>query len=362
MLKVLIAPSAFKGTFSPVKIAHAIEQGITASGVDCQLELAPLADGGDGTLESLHYALGGQFEHVECHGPTGKKHTASWLQLPELAVIELANACGLALIAEDELVPLASHTQGLGEVIADCLSNKQENIVVTLGGSASTDGGSGALKALGARFLDVDGNALPLGGGFLRDLVMCDLAKLPSASLMRLAVDVKNPLLGATGAARVFAHQKGASPQEIADLELGLRKLADVLEEATGRKVRNLPGSGAAGGTAFGFAAAFGCPMISGFHWLADMLCLEDKIRACDLVISAEGRLDAQTLSGKAVGELGLLCKKLDKKLAVVAGSVEDLDWASYGISDVKRPGCKENPVASKDISETVSQLIRCLA
>ncbi|MBX9770111.1 MAG: glycerate kinase [Candidatus Obscuribacterales bacterium] len=150
MLKILIAPSALKGTISPVKVAEAIQAGVIDSELDCQLELAPLADGGDGTLESLHFALGGSFEYVDCHGPLGAMHTASWLQLPGLAIVELASACGLALLQGQELEPLSAHTLGLGEVIHDCLSKGQGNIVVTLGGSASTDGGTGALHALGA--------------------------------------------------------------------------------------------------------------------------------------------------------------------------------------------------------------------
>lgn len=359
MLKILIAPSALKGTMSPVAVAEAIQSGINSSGIDCQLDLAPLADGGDGTLECLHYALGGNFEQVDCQGPTGKMHTASWLQLPDCAVVELAASCGLALIKDQKLEPLTAHTLGLGKVIADCLKKGQKEIVVTLGGSASTDGGTGALNALGAHFFDANKIELGLGGAELCRLDSVDLSLLKQISVsLKVAVDVNNPLLGAQGAASVFAAQKGAAADDIEKLELGLSRLADVLEDATGKKFRSVPGSGAAGGVAFGLAVGLDAQLISGFHWLYGLLDLERKIQWADLIISAEGKVDAQSLSGKASGELGHLCKKLDKNLIVIAASVEkSCDWMNRGIREVVTIAFQGKLATAADIKDTAAKI-----
>ncbi len=359
MLKILIAPSALKGTISPMQAAEAIQAGVNNSGIDCRLELAPLADGGDGTLECLHFALGGSFEHVDCHGPLGARHTASWLQLPSLAVVELATACGLVLLKGQKLEPLSAHTLGLGEVIADCLNKGQDNIVVTLGGSASTDGGTGCLRALGARFYDRDIQELPLGGGALKKLVSCDLLK-PNFQSIRVAVDVTNPLLGANGAAYIFAPQKGAQAEDVEKLEEGLGRLADVLESAATGRIREVPGTGAAGGTAFGLMIGLNAELISGFHWIANLLELERKIQWADLIITAEGKLDPQSLSGKATGELGLLCKKFSKDLVVIAGTVDQsCNWNDLGITMARSLAVQGKLASSKDIQMATAEIVR---
>lgn len=359
MLKILIAPSAFKGTLTPITVTKAIEAGLIESGIDCRIELAPFADGGDGTLECLHYALGGNFEQISCKGPTGVVHAASWLQLPDCAVVELAVCCGLGLI-EPEKAPLTAHTFGLGEVIADCLLKDQGQVVVTLGGSASTDGGTGALRALGAKFFDKNKSELPLGGQALLNLAACDLSSLKRVNDLKIAVDVQNPLLGKNGAANVFAPQKGADESAVQQLEEALSRLADVLEAATSRRMRDVCGSGAAGGTAFGLAVALDAQLVSGFHWLSQLLDLERKIQWADLVISAEGKLDGQSLSGKASGELAALCKNAGKKLIVAAAVIDnDCNWRASGITEVIDLGGSSKHVAAKDIEEHIAQFMR---
>ncbi|MBX9879001.1 MAG: glycerate kinase [Candidatus Obscuribacterales bacterium] len=359
MLKILIAPSAFKGTMSPVTVARAIEAGLIESAIDCRIELTPLADGGDGTLECLHYALGGNFEQVDCQGPIGEVHTASWLQLPDCAVVELATCCGLGLI-EPERKALSAHTFGLGEALLDCLKKGQNNIVVTLGGSASTDGGSGALRALGAKFFDENKSEVSLGGRHLGQIVSCDLSALQKIESLKIAVDVQNPLLGAIGAAKIFAPQKGADASAVQQLEMGLSRFADVLESSTGKHMRDVPGVGAAGGTAFGLAVALNAQLISGFHWLSQLLDLERKTQWADLVISAEGKLDRQSLSGKASGELAALCKNACKKLIVAAAVIDnDCNWRASGITEVIDLGGSSKQLAAKDIQEHIAQFMR---
>lgn len=335
-LKVLVAPTAFKGTLSASVAARSIATGARAAGGDLELDLAPLADGGDGTIEALSMSLGGEQTTLQVVGPTGSEVAAKWLRCGREAVVELASACGIALVS-GELEPLAAHTFGLGQVIAHCLEAGEKDIVITVGGSASTDGGTGALRALGARFLDVHGAELPLGGGSLIDLVRLELdalAKWADRARLRVATDVRNPLLGPGGAAFVFAPQKGATPAQCQLLDSGLARLADLLEAATGRALRALPGSGAAGGAAFGLACALDAGIISGFHWLSELIRLPDKIAAADVVVTGEGKIDSQTLSGKAIGELAQICSSLNRPLWVIAADSEPgIDWSRHGIT-----------------------------
>lgn len=350
--KILIAPSAFKGTMSPATVARAISNGIKEVAPHAECQLLPLADGGDGTIEAIYLAVGGKREQIWVKGPRLKPVLASWLKLENLAVVELASACGIALLEGEKLNPLDAHTMGLGEVLMHCLSNGEDDIVVTLGGSASTDGGTGALRALGARFFDESKNDLPLGGGALVGLSSCDLSSLQKWLGMvrfRVATDVLNPLLGDNGASRVFAPQKGANESEVEILEQGLLRLADVLEAFSGKRLREIPGSGAAGGAAFGLALGLNAEIISGSVWIAELVGLKEKIAACDLVITAEGRLDTQSLSGKATGELARMCAAMNRRLWVIPAQVEPgIDWTEYSIERVV-PVNPEGKTASVD-------------
>ncbi len=338
-MRFLVSPCAYKGTLSPWQLAVAIADGIRDAAPDSSIVIAPIADGGDGTLDALHGAIGGEFKYLEVRGPVDNPVRAKWLNLGDSAVVELANASGLALLPGNKLCALEAHTFGLGQVILNALETNPKNLFICVGGSASTDGGAGALMALGAKFYDIDGSLIGMGGGQLCDVRTCDLSQLDKffktigISSIKVAVDVINPLLGDNGAAAVFGPQKGAGILEVARLDHCLAHFAQVLENATGRNLVNAPGAGAAGGTAFGIATALGAELISGFLWLADVLNLEEKIAASDVVISAEGSLDSQSISGKAIGELAKLCAKYDKPLwAFPAVAEENMDWAASGI------------------------------
>jgi glycerate kinase len=235
-----------------------------------------------------------------------------------------------------------AHTYGLGEVARDALLTKPKNLFVCVGGSASTDGGAGMLMAMGAKFLDGNGNSIELGGNDLFHVRSCDLTELNSlisesgVETIKVAVDVDNPLLGEHGAAAVYGPQKGAGLPAVERLNAGLAQFARVLEAASGRECKDLPGAGAAGGTAFGINVAIGAEMISGFSWLSSVMNLEEKIRACDVVITGEGCLDDQSVSGKAIGELAKLCTKYGKQLwAVPAVAVANVDWHSHGVHKI---------------------------
>jgi glycerate kinase len=361
--KILVAPTAYKGTLSPAEVAEAIAAGVRDAAGNADIVLAPVADGGDGTIESLHMARGGTVHKLAVRGPLSEPAQAAWLEINDLAVIELANASGLALVPPDRLRPLSAHTEGTGEVLAHCVASGVPNIVVAVGGSASTDGGTGALRSLGARFLDADGQDLGAGGGGLTRLHSCDLSGLNrwlNATCIRVATDVTNPLLGPAGAAGIFAPQKGADAEQVELLEAALGRLADVLESATGRRSRDLPGAGAAGGTAFGLACALGAEIIPGFRWIADLTQLEMKVKEADLIITGEGRLDRQSLSGKVIGELAAICRCHNKPLYVLPALAEDnVDWQNFGIAAVTPLATGSERISGKDISTAATALIK---
>lgn len=338
-MKILVAPSAYKGTISPLRLAQLIACGIRATGKKASIELAPLADGGDGTIEVLNACLDGELVEVKVLGATGKPVVAQWLKIGSTAVVELASACGMAMLEKSELSPLMANTRGLGQVISNCLAYTPSRIVVALGGSASTDGASGALSALGVRFLDRQGRQLPLGGAALHDLAEIDLTQLDqrlSGVSSELAADVRSPLLGELGAARSFAPQKGASGEEVEELENALSRYADVFEVTIGKKLRDVPGAGAAGGSAFGLIAALGASLRSGFSIVSELIDLPARIGGKDLVVTAEGRLDRQSFQGKATGELARLCSQIGCPLWVIPASVaSDLEFQNYGIERV---------------------------
>jgi glycerate 2-kinase len=355
LLKILVAPASYKGSIAAHRLAAAMARGCKdLAGADAankdihrlyrQMEIlaVPIADGGDDTLASINLALGGVLVESQVIGPTGQTVQASYLRLPEtalettpglapdLAIIELAQASGIAYLTSDQLAPLAAHTYGTGQLIGSAIAGGAKEIVITVGGSASTDGGTGALSALGARFLDMQGQPVPRGGGGLRQIARIDLSELIQATAgvsFIVATDVTSPLLGAAGAAAVFGPQKGANPADVALLEEGLAHFASLLEKQLdpGRiaALRHVPGAGAAGGAGFGFAAILGAQIVSGFHFLAELLGLEQKIRWCDLIIVGEGKLDGQSLSGKGVGEIISLAAQLGKTVLALPARSE---------------------------------------
>lgn len=368
MPEILIAPGAFKGTFSPSKLAELIELAFckaTSSGSakDVKQLLVPLADGGDGTVDAVHTACGGTRNELMVNGALGQEQKAFWLQMnspqeqfKKVALVELANCCGIAGLPA--LNAKEATTFGLGQVIKSVIEkleinnstvenpelnqSKSVRIFIALGGSASTDGGAGALAALGATFYDEAGNQLrKFGGGHLESFADFNLS--PAIDLCKnteieLVTDVQSPLLGDCGAAKVFAPQKGASPEDILVLERNLEHFANLLERAkqSHELCRNTPGAGAAGGTAFGLSCALGAKISNGFLWLANICQLEEKIVKSDLVISGEGRIDSSSAQGKVCHQLADLCRKHRKPLWLVAGSVgPNINAATIGVDRI---------------------------
>lgn len=324
---ILIAPTAFKGTLSPLKVANAMLRGVKETFAKGTCRIMPMADGGDGTIEAINFALGGQLNPVDVTGPVARRHPASWLDLGETCVIELAGVCGISQLEAGHLEPLRSHTFGLGEVIQHCLIAGKHKLVIAVGGSASTDGGMGALRALRTEFFGENGEPIiERGGGALSRIAYANVVaakRLMKDAVLTVATDVTNPLLGPQGAARIFAPQKGATPEDVEALERGLTKFADVMEATTGRHLRDAPGAGAAGGTPFGLATALDAKIVSGFEWLAQLLKLDEHLEWADMVITGEGCFDSQSLKGKVLGSLVQRCSRWEKPLIVVAAKSE---------------------------------------
>ncbi len=367
MTRILVAPTAFKGTLSPTEVAQAIAAGLRCGCARRRkrphIFLVPLSDGGDGTVETLHLALGGEVRHCQVEGAVGQPAQAKWLSLGRLAVVELASACGIGGLSQAQLQPMSASTVGLGQVLEACLLEGVSEIVIALGGSASTDGGAGCLFALGARFFDEQGRELPPGGGgMLSDIRNCDLralAKWSSKARFTIISDVENPLLSDNGAAAVYAPQKGASGAQVEMLQSGLLNFADVLEAATSARLRDLPGAGAAGGTAFGLAAALTAEIVPGFQWIADKCRLTARLEACDLIISGEGRFDSQSLKGKVIGQLLKATSKGSRRIWVIAAAVENgLSADELGIERliVVRPSHGQT-VSQADIQQAMFDL-----
>ncbi len=339
-------------------MAQAIKTGLQKTNQQMDIKCLPLADGGDGTIDSIRACLGGELVAKEVLGPLNNPVNSFWLVLDDWVLIELANCSGLATVGNKQLQPLLTHTYGLGQLISACLSNPYKKILIGLGGSASTDGGTGALAALGAKFLDTKGQVLPLGGGPLLNLQSINLDQLDKRVYQKdieILTDVRSPLLGKDGAAAIFAPQKGASSEEVSLLEHGLTKLAEVMTCVTKTALQDLPGMGSAGGTAFGLASMLKAKVVPGFKKIADLIGLQEEIKNSDLIITAEGKLDAQSLNGKASGELAHLCKKFSKPLFVFPALVEDKTcWEEFGIANIYPTAKNHSFSSSSDIIEAV--------
>jgi glycerate 2-kinase len=320
MVRVVVAPDSFKGTLGAAAAAEALAEGWRAERPDDEVLTLPLADGGEGTLEALGHDLPDTcWRSAPVTGPDGRPVDAAWLLLPDgTAVVEMARAAGLPLL--DRPDPLHATTRGLGELLAAAVADPGvQRVMLTLGGSATTDGGTGALAALGARFLDAAGADLPPGGGALARLARVDLTGLtpPPPGGVQCLVDVTAPLLGPLGAAGQFGPQKGASPEQVAALDAALARLSDLLGGD-----REAPGAGAAGGTAYGFAVAWGAEFVSGAQAVAAAAGLDDALAGAALVVTGEGQFDAQSLRGKVVGDLVDRAARAGVPVIVVAGRV----------------------------------------
>jgi glycerate kinase len=359
-VRILIAPDKFKDSLGAREVAESIAAGLRDVLPDAIIEITPVADGGEGTAEAISQACGGEWVTCHAHDSLGGEIAARsvWLRERATVVMEMSEAAGAARISPQLRDPLRANTFGVGEMLRDAASRGAKEIVIGLGGSATNDGGIGLARALGFRFLNRDGVELT---GQVSDLLQLEHISPPRDLVLprvTAAADVRNPLLGERGATRTFGPQKGVAPGQLALLEDSLARMADVVSNDLGCDFREAPGAGAAGGLGFGLMSFCGATVRSGFDLVAELLDLESAIARADIVVTGEGKLDGQTLEGKAPAGVARLARKLGKRVFAIVGCAAAVDEATNAIFDgvlvLERP-----PISREEAITRAKELLR---
>ena len=325
-MRILVAPDKFKGSLGAREVAENIAAGLREALPEAAIVLLPIADGGEGTAEVICAAAHGEWASCPAHDANGVPITARYAMLAhgETAVLETSEAIGLWRIPAEERAPLRASSFGAGEMLLHAARRGAKKIIVGLGGSATNDGGFGMARALGFRFLDQNGTELTGTVAELRGLARIETPLLPDFPTIIAAVDVQNPLLGQRGATRVYGLQKGSSGAELDLLEEALTHLADVVARDFGVDHRDVPGAGAAGGLGFGLLSFASAALRPGFDVVAECIGVEEAVRNADVVITGEGRMDSQTLEGKAPAGIANVARRLGKRIYAIVGQLED--------------------------------------
>ena len=366
-MRILIAPDKFKGVLNAHEVAGNVAKGLRDVLPDAEIEIVPMADGGEGTAEAICEARGGSWLKCKAHDPIGREIEAryGWIEDGKLAVMEMSEAAGMRRLTENERDPVRATTFGVGEMILDAPNRRANQIIIGLGGSATNDGGWGMARALGYRFF-ANGKELADGVSelakltkitFPEKIVAAQPPLQPALPEIIAAVDVRNPLLGENGATRVFGPQKGASKDELNILEQALTRLADVVAREFNFDYRDKPGTGAAGGLGFGLMSFCAATIRPGFDVVAEAVGLESKTKCVDLVITGEGSLDRQTLEGKTPAGVARMARKLGKKVFAIVGRYDgnqEVRELFDGVQELARPDMSE-----KDQMKHAGELLR---
>lgn len=329
MEKIIIASDSFKGSLSSEEVSDAAAMAINEVFPDCKVEKIPVADGGEGTSKALMEILGGEMVHLTVHDPLMRPaHASYWITVDgHTAIIDMAQASGLALLSREERNPMETTSFGTGEIIADAIRRGCTKVITGLGGSATNDAGMGLLSALGIRFLDKDGHDLEGKGKDLELVADIDFTRVPEEVYVTefvIACDVRNPFCGPCGAAAVFAPQKGADKRTVDLLDRGMESLAVAILRKCGKDIRRIPGAGAAGGTAGTMTALLDAKIVPGAELVLGAAGFDARLKDADLVITGEGRIDRQTQMGKIPYAVLLHAKEYSIPVIAIAGSVED--------------------------------------
>ena len=367
-MQILVIPDSFKESLSAREVAQAISNGIQSVNSEVVVKQLPFSDGGEGALDLLQNLFDGALVITSTIDAIGRSIKAPYFRFAnrKAAWIELSQASGLAQIEPKQRNPMMASTYGTGLQIRHALDAGAEEIYLGIGGSATNDGGTGILSALGGLFSDAEGEMLLPGGGFLTELDHIDVEAIPQFQL-KVACDVTNPLLGVQGATAVYGPQKGVTPEMQPQLEAGLANFSKHIELLTQKSVAEVPGAGAAGGCAAGLHGLLGAELMSGFELLAELSNLESEIKEADLVITAEGCVDGQSIEGKLPVGVAKLTQKHNKPLIVLTGSMgEHLDpLYSLGINSIfsiqKGPCTLEESInnASALLTSTAERVFR---
>lgn len=327
-MHILIAPDSFKESMTAMQAAEAIEQGWRdVTGDTTTFHKIPMADGGEGTTQSLHDALSGECRTITVQDPLGRTISApySLANQGQTAIIEMAAASGLDLVAPDERNPLVTSTYGTGQMLLDALDQGVSHIILGIGGSATNDGGAGLLQAIGVQLLDDVGQSISRGGQGLAQLAHIDMSQLDARFhhiQLEVACDVDNPLLGPNGATAIYSQQKGADEKDQVTLEHALTRFHTIIEQDLKRRVANVPGAGAAGGLGAGLLACLPVELKRGIDIVLSVTHFDDHVQQADLVITGEGAIDGQTVYGKTPVGVAQAAKKYDKPVIAVAGKL----------------------------------------
>ena len=373
-MKIVIASDKYKGSLSALQVCTTIEKAIKKLDPGIETVVSPMADGGEGTVETLVESLGGEIISLEVTGPLGEKVDAGFGMLDDgTAVIEMASASGYVLVPEDRRNPLETTTYGTGELIKKALAMGSKKLIIGIGGSATNDGGMGMAQALGYEFLGKDGKILGYGGKQLEELSGIrkdNVNKLLSHAVIETACDVDNPLYGKRGAAHVYGPQKGADPGMVERLDKGLVNFAGVVKREIGKDVASIPGAGAAGGLGAGLVAFTGAVLKPGTDIVIDITGLEEKIKGADLVITGEGAMDEQTYYGKSPFGVARLASGYSIPAITISGSVladrnnvskKNSSLFSGNFSIINRPMSLDEAIgnAEKLLEDAAGEIIR---
>ena len=375
-MRVVVAIDSFKGSMSSLEAGEAISNGIKKAHKDAEVEIRPLADGGEGTVEALSIGMGGRLINVDVTGPAGKSVNAVYgiVDSSKTAIIEMSQAAGITLVSGDEKNPLYTTTFGVGELIKDAINKGCRHFVVGIGGSATNDCGIGMLQALGYEFLDKEGNQVGFGASGVRDIVSIrdeNVIKELSECYFRVACDVNNPLCGELGCSAIYGPQKGATKEMVADMDGWLKNYSKIVKEKYPDADSEYPGTGAAGGLGYAFFNFTNSKLESGIKIVLDETKLEEYVKNADIVVTGEGRLDHQTVMGKAPVGVANIAKKYNKKVIAFSGSVtEDAGVCNeHGIDAffpilrriVTLEEAMQTDTAKKNLTDTAEQVFRLL-
>ncbi|MCZ6105080.1 glycerate kinase [Campylobacter ureolyticus] len=324
-MKVLVAIDSFKGSLTSIEAGNAVKSGI--SSLCDEVVVIGIADGGEGSLDTIANFLGANFDEILTFDPLFRQIKAKYAYKDDLAILEMSQSSGLNLLKKDEQNPYLTSTYGLGIMIKDAILKGRRNFIIGIGGSATNDAGTGMLEALGFSFFDKNDNLIKANGQNLIKISKISdkntLKELKECKF-KIACDVNNPLYGKNGAAYVYAAQKGASNDMIKNLDLGLINFSKVVHKFIGIDNSSISGSGAAGGLGFGFMSFLNAELLRGFEIISKIINLEEKIKNADLIITGEGKLDAQSSMGKVPSEVAKLAKKHSKKVVALGGAVDE--------------------------------------
>nr|WP_315051053.1 glycerate kinase [uncultured Lachnoanaerobaculum sp.] len=375
-MRVVVAIDSFKGSMSSLEAGEAISKGIRNAHKDAEVEIRPLADGGEGTVEALSIGMGGRLINVDVTGPAGKSVNAVYgiVDSSKTAIIEMSQAAGITLVSGDEKNPLYTTTFGVGELIKDAINKGCRHFVVGIGGSATNDCGIGMLQALGYEFLDKEGKQVGFGASGVRDIESIrdeNVIKELSECYFRVACDVNNPLCGDLGCSAIYGPQKGATKEMVADMDGWLKSYSKIVKEKYPDADCEYPGTGAAGGLGYAFFNFTNSKLESGIKIVLDETKLEEYVKDADIVVTGEGRLDHQTVMGKAPVGVANIAKKYNKKVIAFSGSVtEDAGVCNeHGIDAffpilrriVTLEEAMQTDTAKKNLTDTAEQVFRLL-